>query len=348
MKLNTKKLKTALDNLAKITARKMSLPILSCVKLSAANNLLTIEASNLDEYQTETVECDGETGAFCVSAKHLSASVGGSEMDLEWDGKKLTIKWDTSIFRVPTLASDDFPPAPSEKASEIGLNCGDLAKGISAVLFAASDESNRYVLNSVHLQGKPKSITCVATNGRMLAVHEANQIAAAFEALVPREFAPNFCAALNREDAVFSVSEKHLFAHHKSGMYLCKQIEESYPNWKQVVPTEFKVSGTLPVAPMVEAFSRCAAFYDEKSFAVKLDFQASGVQFTYDGERGNVEKLIDGKFEPLIIALDFQYMTKICNAFDCESVSFSGTDELSALVFQSNDLKTIIMPMRLT
>ena len=156
MKINTAKLKRALDELKLIASRKAGLEILYCVHLKAENGYLEVTASNLDEYQLERVECVGELAACCVGRERLSWAIGGEETIIELVDENLTVSFGRNEVNLQTLKAGEFPPWPVGEIKAAGVPCPDLAKGIESVAFAACTNGERHELEAVHIVGQPK------------------------------------------------------------------------------------------------------------------------------------------------------------------------------------------------
>lgn len=349
MKIITTKLKAALENLRRVHGRRQSLPILGCVKLVAANGTLEITASNLDEYMIERAECEGDLELICASPNYILGAIGGESVTIELVSGHLEITSPFGVSKIPTMEAEEFPKMPTlEKAEKHGVSCADLSKMISGVLFCASEDQARYVLQSVYLESKAKKLVAVATNGRDLALIEAALIGSDFKITAPSAFCGNFSNALLREGASLSSSENWILVEHESGAYYCKQLEGNYPNYKQVIPSEKTNLGEVATEELKSLVARCLVFTEQSEAKTVFEFSKKALTVSFVGDKNaQLKHTMDGKFSPFTVALNARSIHKILSNIKTESVTLFFTDELSPLRFESGDLMVITMPMRL-
>lgn len=350
MKTTTKTLKAALDNLKPIISRRMTLPILSCVKLYTERNRLHITATNLDEYMVERIEVDGEIEPVCVSFNHLFMSLMGEDAVITPRKGSLLVKCGDNETVISTMDAADFAPMPEFRDAENhGLACAELAEAVNLASWAASNDPSRYVLNSALIQASPKTLSVVASNGRELAIVERALIGSAFEVLIPAEFASGFQSALSRTGAVLSSNKNNVKVAHDWGNYFCKQLDGAYPNYKQVIPKESKLLGTVSVEELLGLVSSCVGYSSDTEAKGIFDFSAKGLSITLVGDNNStVNRRMDGKFAALKIALSTKKMLKIFQHLKTDEAKLFFNDELSPLVIESGDLRVITMPMRIS
>ena len=350
MKIETKKIQAAMFALRPIFKGCQSLPILSCVKLHTESNRLHIAASNLDEFQVERVECDGEISPVCVSFNQLSLSLAGETAEIVADKTTLTITCGLDETVLSTLDAEEFPPLPKfENSQTHGVPCGDLAAAIKQVLFAASVDISRYVLQSVLIESTAKKTTAIATNGRELAIVELPVLSSKFEAIPASAFCGNLVNALTREGAAFASNDSKVKVTHDSGVYFAKQIEGKYPNWAQVLPKKTTKLGVVDVKPLADILSAVMGFDNKTDARGICTFSKDGLLIEFVGESGSkLTRHIGGSFPDFKIAMSLRKLLLIFQNLETEKATLlhSG-DELSPIIVESGDLRVISMPMRM-
>lgn len=115
MKILKQDLKYALGLAVRIAKPKSTVPILSNVMLSFADNL-TISASDLDQSISITVPYTGETGAVCVNARHFTDVVSqlqDNELELQiTDKDHLLILRKKGNIKLLACSATNFPSMP--------------------------------------------------------------------------------------------------------------------------------------------------------------------------------------------------------------------------------------------
>lgn len=349
MKTETLKLKSALENLRPVIGRRNTLPILSCVKLHTERNRLNISASNLDEFAVERVEVDGEIDPVCVSFNFLSLALSGKEVEIQNKGKTIIVKCGMDETSISTLDAEEFPAYPKfEKPENHGAACAELSESINQVAWASSCDPARYVLNSALVSCADKSMSVVATNGRELATISKPLIGTPFEMLIPSEFLSNFASSLSRPGAILSSNKAQVRVSHDWGNYFCKQVDGTYPNYKQWTSLKTKQLGTVSTDEFKTIISGCCGFSQDSEAKGIFTFSKTGLLIDFTGDNGaKLSRHLAGKFSELKIALSTKKLLKIFQNIKTDDAKLSFVDELSPLVIESGDLMVITMPMRM-
>jgi len=355
MKINTKSLSAALSALSKITSTRMSLPILSCVKIETKGKTLRLSASNLDEYQTEIVECEGKLPDMCVSLGKFQHSVGmGETTTLEKDGEFLIIQ--PSGVGLGILSADEFPAGIDIKKMEgIGVSCADLADAIDRVEFAKSKSADRFALQPVHIVGEPKKIYAEASDGRSLAWFDRALICCDFDILVMGTFCASFCEKLRRDGSSLMRDENNLLVSHANGTYSCKIPEVQYPNTKSIsVPSEKDLLGSVNIEEMKGVLATGLAISDGRFYlSAKFNFTGAGLWISFNDPKqaAKMDGFVSGEFKSGNVALDMQFVKNALSALEAageKCAKFYMTDELSAVKFTAGDLSVAISPIRMS
>ncbi len=144
-------------------------PVLQCVKVTAADDRLTIAATDLEvaiRYSDTQVQIE-QPGEALVPADKLRDIVRESvddtlaiEVSTDKDGAGGTfanIRGQDSHFKIFTQKSADFPPIPDfEGEADFELPGGQLKQLIGQTLFAAAKESGRYNFGNGVLTSSPR------------------------------------------------------------------------------------------------------------------------------------------------------------------------------------------------
>jgi DNA polymerase III subunit beta len=349
MKIETSKLKTALDYVRPIINRRMVLPILSCVKLHTERNRLHITATNLDEYIVERVEVDGEIEPVCISFNYFCAALSGETTEIKSSKGVIIIKCGENETSLSTMDAGEFPAIPKfEKGENHGVACADLSDAINQVAWAASVDESRYVLMSVLIHSSAKNLAIVATNGRELAIVNVPLIGSEFEIVFPSSFVSSFCASLARMGAVLSSNEKQVRVSHDWGNYFCKQVEGAYPNYKGVIPAKTKPLGTVSVEEFLGMVSNCAAFSEHPEAKGLFRFSKKELSVEFVGDNNaTLSRHMAGSFAEFGVALSTKKLARIFSQLKTDEAKLFFVDELLPITIESGNLKVFTAPMRM-
>ena len=343
MKINTAKLKMALDNLKRITPRRASLPILSCVLMKAENGYLEMTASNLDEYQLERVACDGDLAPCCVGRERLGYAIGGDETTIELIRDDMKVCYGRNEVTLKTQPADQFPEWPKFDFEAVGIPCRDVAEGIDAVSWAACANESRHTLMSVYIIGGPKSIECVSTNGYQLALWKGDLISDVFNALVPIASCANLCAALVNDGAEFQTSENMIQVEHDFGSYATKQIDGQYPDFRALtgsIANRIEI-GSLKIAELMDIFNRCDFYSDPRKTPVaSIEFSKVGAEIKSVGVDSGMVFFIDGSFQKWSIDVRPDAFKSCLRAIKSDSTKFFGASNIAVMEYGNVQIYT--------
>src|SRR5882724_4676887 len=172
----------ALTVCGNVVASRTPKPVLQCVKLSAADDRLTVSATDLEvaiRYSDNQVQIE-EPGETLVPADKLRDIVRESVDDtlsIEVVADNANIRGQDSHFKIFTQRPADFPAIPDfEGEANFEIAGGLLKQLIAQTLFAAAKESTRYAFNGVLLTAAAKKVNLVSTDGRRLAMAKGELI----------------------------------------------------------------------------------------------------------------------------------------------------------------------------
>lgn len=347
-----------------VVSSRTTLPILSNVLLSAAENRLTLTATDLDVTISKTVEAKVESeGSFTIPVKKLlsiAREVGGSLIEMEVSNNQCSIKSGSSAYRVNGLPAEEFPPLPDFSGhTTIKMPQDKVKTMLRRTSFAVSTDENRYVLNGLYLSFKENKLTMVATDGRRLALAEEEVELpgdSPMELIVPTKAIQELSRQLGEEGNVeIQITENQVSfgLEEKQGtgsLIVSKLVEGAYPNYKQVIPAESKYRVTLDKEELFHALRRAEIMTSEKANSVKLTFSENNLTFTANSpEVGESRETMAIKYggEETSIAFNPEFFIDPLKALDEEEVHFEFTDQLSPGVVKVNHpFLYVIMPMR--
>src|SRR3954467_3986700 len=174
LQVTQENLSKALSTVARIANSRNPLAILSNVLLKTENNRLSIAATNLDIGITHFIGSKIEKeGAITVPARLMQdfvSSLPDSVLNLELTDNKLHITTDQYQSTINGIVADDFPVMPAIKEGITWKSpAPDFKKALSQVVFAASADDARPVLNGVYFHSVSGQAVIAATDSYRLA-----------------------------------------------------------------------------------------------------------------------------------------------------------------------------------
>lgn len=355
----------ALNVTRNVVAQRTPKPVLLCIKLSAADDKLTLASTDLEvaiRYSDNQVQID-QPGEVLLPADKLSDIVRESMDDtlaIESEGEMASIKGQDSHFKIYTQPAADFPPVPDfEGQADFSVPAGQLKRLINQTLFAAAKESTRYAFNGVLLSVKGKKLDLVSTDGRRLAqargdlsssAHTPKQSATA---IIPSK-ALQLVEKLidNPDDQVdFQVRENQVIVHTDNATLTTSLVEGQFPPYEDVIPRDTDKKMTANTADFLSAVRRASLLTTEESKGVRMQFGKRGlILSSRSPDAGEATVNFPCKYEGADVEIGFNpaFLVDALKVVDTDEITFELTATARpGLLRGGPDFLYVIMPVNL-
>jgi DNA polymerase-3 subunit beta len=349
-----------LQRVQNVVSTRTTLPILSNVLLRASDHALSLTTTDFDVAVQCTVEADvAKAGATTLPARKLFSilkEVPATEIEVEVDDRNIaSIRAGCSFYKIMGLPEEEFPQFPKPDGGKtLKIEQALLRDMLKKTAYAVSTDENRYVLNGVHMAFKADKLTVVATDGRRLALveHELElPKGTETELILPTKAVGELQRLLaDTGDARLSITENQILVELNGTTLASKLIEGTYPNYRQVIPTECKERVPLEREAFLAALHRASILTSDKSQSVKLAFSKNTLTIIASApEVGEARETlsVNYKGKDFTIAFNPQYLMDPLRNLDADEVFLELTDELSPGVLKTNaPFLYVLMPMR--
>jgi DNA polymerase-3 subunit beta len=354
-----------LDGLQKVqhvVSTRTTLPILSNVLLVAKDGRIQFTTTDLDVGITGSVEAQIEKeGATTLPAKRLVSIVRelpASEVEVSVDGKNhASIRSGPSFFKIIGLGEAEFPPLPDFSGSkEFKIPQIVLRDGLKKTFYAISSDETRYVLNGIFTSFRDGKLTLVATDGRRLAMVDADlEFPASHETdvIIPTKAVQELQRLLGEAGEVLvRLSDSQISFTVGDSLLCSKLIEGNYPNYRQVIPGDTNERVVIAREALLETVRRVSLLSSEKSNSVKLVFSENRIEVTANSpDVGEAQESMDVIYQgpPMQIAFNPEFLQAPLRNLDTEDVYLDLIDEMSPGVLRiEGSFLYVLMPMRVT
>ena len=344
-------------------------PVLGCVKLTAADNVLTIGATDLEvaiRYSDTQVQIEQE-GEALVPAEKLRDIVRESvddtlaiELTKGDGGGTVQIKGQDSLFKIFTQSAE-FPPIPGfEGEADFEVSAGQLKQLIAQTLFSAAKESTRYAFNGVLMNAKGTRLSLVATDGRRLAQAAGDLVSTnkvpkeGTKAIIPAKALQLIEKLLGdaEETVGFQLRENQVIFHTSTATLTSNLVEGQFPPFEDVIPKETDKKMTASTGDFLSAIKRASLLTTEESKGVRLHFSKNGLVLTSRSpEAGEATVNFPCKFEGTDVEIGFnpQFLVEALRVVDTDELSLEMTAaNRPGLLRGGANFLYVIMPVNLT
>jgi DNA polymerase-3 subunit beta len=352
-KLSKQPLNKALEVLNKVVDKRSVLPQLAWVKIASVNGYSQLQAANLEKYLTVRVPSSTEeTGEVCVAMKEFAKLVKGKGKEvLLWEeGDKLVVQAGSVRSRLSLGSVEKFPdfPVPTYNAvfpTEL------LRSAIEKVGFAAATKDDyRDKLKCVYMDGEGSAVNFVASDGYRLAFLRV-EVPFDMKFKVPQSGLKVLMELLKRgkgEEVKLGKSENFVFIAGSDWEMALRVLEWEYPDYKAVVPSEFKTKVLVDIKDLdraLENFSSLETVVFHIGEGLKL--RASWSEY---GEENEIETQVPATVEGegLVIAFNPKFIKPFTEINEgTVEMLFVGDEEYPVMLKLSEDYFYLVMSKRL-
>jgi DNA polymerase-3 subunit beta len=353
-----------------VVERKTTIPILSNFLFEAANDRLTITATDLDlSLRTSCAANVKREGACTIPARKLydyvkllpDGDISIKLLENHW----VNIRSGRSNTKMVGMARANFPGLPVfPSAGSVKIPAQTLRNMIGRTIFAISNEESRYTLNGGLMVLKPESITMVATDGHRLAhiekTGEQFDVSGENKTLVPKKAMSELFSLLQNTDVDhvdFAKDDSTLFFRIGERLLTSRQLTGQFPNYEAVLPRETGKAVVVHGGDLSTAIQRVAQFADERSHAVRLKLEKNELKISSSStEAGESEDSIETAYaaDPMTIGFNSDYLIDFLKASSAGEVRLEFKDAQSAGQMRPEEgsddgfkYRYVVMPMRI-
>lgn len=338
---------------------RVTIPVLSMIRLDADADGIRLTGTNLDTWATLKIAGEGEGGVL-VAAKQLHdlaklLPVGPVRMEHTDDGLLVTAGRSRTVL--DALGVDEWPDPPGrDDADTATIRAAALHDLAGRVAFAASSEMSRPILNCVLLEIRANTVGMVATDGHKLgnATAVTSSRGGDRDLTVPPKALDLAARIIPEGDLTLSWSANYLTITGEGGEVRARLIEGPYPNWRQVMPNDAAGWLTVDRMALIAAVRRALVVASDQTHGIRFEVGADGVAVLADG-RGKAHEQLDGRYDgkPITIRFNGHYIIEILSRVTTDAVRIGLTAPERAALIEPHepgpdepDVRYLVMPLR--
>lgn len=322
-----------------------------------------------------------ETGRTAIPAKKFNEVVSVLPMgDLRFEivalggeenVQKARVQCQKSQYNLNVQNPDGFPVAePFVEDWSFGVGGKDLVDCLCKTFYARSNDESRAALNGVLVSWQGGCRTIAASDGRRLALVQTQQEAPAAAgegveappAATPTREGSFILPSKVVGELIRSVDQsKSVVVHLSQNMALfelgdtvvtSKLVDKSYPNFRSVIPTEFRSVVNIPRALFADVLNRIRKVVSENEdgSSIKLTIDKDVMKISASSqEYGAAEEFVDVQLDGDPMEIDFnpQYLSDPLKSLYCDFFQMKFNDKTTPVEITGDPgFIYILMPMR--
>lgn len=334
--------------------RKSSVPIAKNALIRKSCGKVCFIATDFDTQSTSVINSDqGDDFAFTADYERLCKVVSNlpddSNVTIDIEENKITLKSGRSKFAVQTLPARDFPLFDSGKSkNSITLKQEDFKRMLQGVSKSMATKDVRYQLNGVFFEVKDNVLSLVASNGFSLAHDTIDVDIEDCEYIIPAANVSRLIKMLGNGDLKITFCEKRIKFEIDGNEIITNIIDAKYPNYRRVLPQGLKHSIEIDKNQFITSCNRAAISAQEKIRAIRIGFSNQMVFTGASGiEQSSDDFDIDYGGDPFEIGFNVDYLINAASPIDAEKITLRFENNMRPVVFESGTYKCVVMPMRM-
>jgi len=363
---NSIELQRTLNKVGGVIPSKSTMPILENILCDLSNDVLTITATDLAISLTMSLRVKGgEDGKIAIPAKRLMDTMRSlpdtsAVFTIDTAANKINIRTDNGEYSLTGESARDFPPVPTFKGtSELVMENNVLRGIIHRTAFAVSADELRPAMMGVLFQLKNGEFRAVSTDGHRLVrlIHKYGKaITLDHDIVVPAKALHVLGKSIDEGNTTISVSDTHIRFAFGESYLVSRLIEEAYPNYESVIPTENDKQMDVKRDDIISTIRRVALYASATTHQVRFDVAAGSVRITAQDLDfgGEAKETIPCEYrgDELEIGFNSVYLIDILSHLDTEQVSFRFSTPTRAGIVspvgkEKENVLMLVMPVRL-
>ena len=339
----------------KATAPKSNLPALGNVLLQAERDKLSISGTNLDQEVVSSATAEvKEEGSVLIPGSRMRSLVGSMSGPVKIKKVRNDIEVSSEGFsaKLKGLAVDEYcAPSLDEQSTVFNFSGERFSEALNSVVFAASTDATRHMLNGVFFEADENGCRVVATDGRRLSVCSIEDGEHPKAGVILPTLAADLIieAASSQEEVEFLVTDSYVLLVTKTTQVFSKTIAAEFPDYRKVMPSPEDTDhiASFDKVELSSAFRRTALFSNPKAPVTHLECLSGSLTITSKApEEGEANEVVEGEGQSFSTAVQPQFMQQFLKTTKGESITVCVGEPTAPLRVLSEDTEYVVMPMR--
>lgn len=354
------KLKKAVNLVQRAVGKNANLPILSNILLKTDKGRLKIAATDLEvgieTWITSKVEEEGEITVPAQTFSNFVASLPSDKVSLNAEKNDLQVQCKKLKARFNGLDSEEFPIIPEIDSEPIFSIQGDLfSQVLNQVQPACSFSDTRPEISGVYLNDTKEKLNFAATDSFRLAEKKIKVDSdKGIDLIIPLKTVQELTKATKgvKKEIEVSADESQIEFQFENSRIISRLIEGDFPDYKQIIPSDFDTEVTLKREQLKKAVKR-ASFFASKINDVRLEVQEEGkIGISARSQKvGENVSALEAEIEGGSVSsvFNYNYLLDGLKSINTEKVSlkFTGSESPVLMIPQGDkSYQYLVMPIK--
>jgi DNA polymerase-3 subunit beta len=321
-------LKQGINITSRLTQKSISLPILNNILLQTEKNFLKISSTDLEigihYWVLAKIEKQGQIAVPGRTLSGLIDSLFDEKIMLESRANVLLIQGKSFQSKILSQSPEDYPIIPELKEDFIEVDNSTFIQGLSQVADVAAITQIRPELSGIYLSFDEKRILMAASDSFRLAERKIifpQEIKMEKEQaiILPSKTARELINILDEKQGKLRIyfspnqimfeTEMPEETAHPQLQITSRLIEGSYPNYREIIPQQFKTEITLSKREFLDHIKTASLFSGKANETQLTVIPKKGLieVFSQSSELGENKSTLSGKIKGESVKASFNY-----------------------------------------
>ncbi|WP_373697915.1 DNA polymerase III subunit beta [Porphyromonas loveana] len=283
-----------LQLIARVIASRSTLPILESVLFELEGDKLRLTAADMaNRMSTELTvnNIGGENGTFAVPERILLEPLKELPdqpiaFEVNTDSKAAQIAYSNGHYTFVVQDASTYPQAAalSQDAITSVLPAESLMSGLSATLFATSQDERRPIMTGVYMDFFEDKLVFVGSDGQILVKQEDANVRSSQRSAfcLPRKACLLLRSVLPKLEGNVQLTYDNNYLHIELGDYTltARLLEGRYPNYNSVIPTSNPYEVKVDRLQLLSGAKRVAIFSNPATSMLRMEFTPDGIRLS--------------------------------------------------------------------
>ena len=291
--VNTNQLLNKLLGVSGTIVSKPVIPILDHFLFDIKDGKLTITATDLETSMSTSLNVQSDEdirmavpSKMCIEMLKALPNQPVT-FTLQADTNIIELKSEFGRYKLIGQNADDFPRIPEATAeNSFNMASGALSSSIVQTIFASGNDELRLSLTGVYVQLYKDNVVFVATDANRLVKIEKTDVKPGVEAsfILPKKALNLLKSSLPQDDSECHVdfNDSNAFFTFGDVRLICRLIDERYPDYRAVIPTENPNKLTVNRTDFLNSVKRISIFGNKSTNQINI--KITGSELTISAE----------------------------------------------------------------
>lgn len=362
LECSTEKLKEAVSKAEKITSKNSTLDSLKSILFEATGKTLKIRSTNLSlglEIEIPAkIDREGVVVVYGEVINNTLLNIGNTEKMVSLEDKEgnIVIKNKKTDILIKTINPEDFPNIPFVEGESFDVDVVKFLDGIKSVFYSSAITDIKPEISSVFIYNNEDNLVFVSTDSFRLAEKtiKVKNLDLSDGLIIPYKNILEIIKLFSDLKGDIKVSfNKNQVSFITSGFYLTSRlIDGVFPDYKQIVPKDFKTKALILKKDLMEAI-KLSNIFSDKFNQINLSLSPKDKKMIVSAvnkDVGENKTIVEGVYEGESIEMNFnhRYIMDCFQSINEDSVVLEFNESNKPVILKGNGDKTfmyLIMPM---